>query len=119
MDKIFADMNDYNLYADCQCGFSEHRGYVTQLLHFGDPCDIIYFDLTKTFDQESRRGLAVKLEYHYITLFMHRWISCFLSNRFQLVMVGTSCSNISVSTGWYSGTNFICNVHELFANLSY
>ena len=64
-------MNDYNLYSDCQHGFCKHRSCVTQLLHVvddlsdmfdnGDPCDIVYLDLKKAFDQVSHRRLAVKL----------------------------------------------------------
>ena len=39
--------------------------------------------------------LAVKLESYGIASKLHKWISCFLSNRFQWVKVGTSCSNKS------------------------
>ena len=53
-DIIVANINDFNLYSDCQHGFRKHRSCVTQLLHVvedvsymfdnGDPFDIIYLD---------------------------------------------------------------------------
>ena len=61
MDIIVAYMNNYYLYSDCQHGFSKHTSCVTQLLYVvedlsdmfdnGDPCDIIYLDFKKAFDQ--------------------------------------------------------------------
>ena len=44
------------------------------------------------FDQVCYERLAVKLKSYGITSRLHKWISCFLSNRFQWVKVGTSCS---------------------------
>ena len=84
-------MNDYYLHSDCQHGFRKHRSCVTQLLHVvedlrdmldnGDSFDIIYLGSKKAFDQVSHRRLAVRLESHGITSKLHKWISCFLSNR--------------------------------------
>ena len=58
-DIIGAYMNDYNLHSDCQHGFCKHRSGVIQLLHVvedlsdmldnGDPYDIIYLDIKKTW----------------------------------------------------------------------
>ena len=59
----------------------------------GDPYDIIYLDFIKAFDQISHKRLAAKLESYGIASKLHKWISCFLSNRLQWVKVGTSCSN--------------------------
>ena len=105
MDNIVSYMNDYNLHSDFQHGFCKHKSCVTQLLHVvedlsdmfynDDPYDINYFDLKKAFDQVSHRGLAVKSESYGIASELHKWISCFLSNRLQWVNVGTSCSSKS------------------------
>ena len=96
-------------------GFRKHRSCVTHLLHVvddlndmfdnGDPFDIIYLDSKKAFDQVSHRRLAVKLESYGIASKLHEWISCFLSNRLQWVMVGTSCSNVTnVTSGIPQGS---------------
>ena len=114
-DIIVAYMNDYNLYSDCQHGFRKHRRCVTQFLHVvedlsdmfdnDDPFDIIYLDSKKAFDQVSHKRLAVKLESYGIASKLHKWISCFLSNRLQWMKVGTSCSNKSnVITGIPQGS---------------
>ena len=103
MDIIVAYMNDYYLYSYCQHCFCKHISCVIQLLHVvedlsdmfdnWDPYNIIYLDSKKAFDQVSHKRLAVKLEFYGITSKLHKWISCFLSNRLQSVKVGTSCSN--------------------------
>ena len=114
-DNIVAYMNDYYLRSNCQHGFCEHRSCVTQLLHVvedlpdvfdnGDPYDIFYLDFIKAFDQVSHKRLAVKLESYGITSKLHKWISCFLSNGWQWVKIGTSCSSKSnVASGIPQGS---------------
>ena len=58
------------------------------MFYNGDPYGIIYFDLKKAFDHVSHKRLAVKLESYGITNRQHKWISCFLSNKLQLVNEG-------------------------------
>ena len=100
-DISVAYMNDYNRHSDCQHGLRKHGSCVSQLrlvvedqsymFNNGDPYDIIYHDFKKVFDKVSYKRLAVKLESYGITTKLHKWISCFLSNRLQWVKVQTSC----------------------------
>ena len=67
--------------------------HLSDMFDNGDPYDIIYLDIKKAFDQVLHKGLAVKFRSYGIDSKLHKWISCFLSNRLQWVKVGTSCSS--------------------------
>ena len=82
-----------------QFGFISGRSTITQLLKYLDECidkivngevvDTMYFDFTKAFDTAPHRRLLHKLAaYAYgINANIHRWISAFLNDRIEVVVV--------------------------------
>ena len=62
-------------------------GYFNKSLDQGVPIHVIYMDLQKAFDTNPQKHLLYKIEYYGITGNLLRWISGFLSNRRQCVIL--------------------------------
>ena len=92
-----------SIFADCQNGFRSQRYCETQLVHFVPDIasnlngaanrghkhtDIIVtvMDFAKAFDKIARRRLLYKLDYYEIRGSTYKWISFWLSGRFQRVI---------------------------------
>ena len=96
-DSIMAFLKEHGLLSAKQFGFISGRSTVTQLLTYldkviesfskGGAVDAIYLDFQKAFDTVPHRRLIKKLEAYGIQGKILNWISAFLSNRKQTVIV--------------------------------
>ena len=67
--------------------------------------EIAFLDFSKAFDMVSHRRLMSKLDYYGIRGNIHKWISSFLHNRNQKVVIdGYSSDTISVDSGVPQGS---------------
>ena len=100
---------------DLQHGFRSSRSCETQLISFiqdlfkandnNTQTDIIVMDFAKAFDKVSHRHLLYKLQWYGINPSVIGWISDFLGNRTQNVILGGRKSNsIPVTSGVPQGT---------------
>ena len=100
---------------DVQHGFRKYRSCETQLLETIDnlakalnnreQIDSILLDFSKAFDKVCHRKLLIKLNHYGITGNIHTWITDFLHNRTQRVLVrGTFSEPIAVKSGVPQGT---------------
>ena len=101
-DAVVSHMEDNGLYSDCQHGFRKGRSCVTQLLEVmddftrllddGNAIDVLYLDFQKAFDTVPHKRLLYKLKSYGISGNLRGWITDFLSDRTQVVRVGSSYS---------------------------
>ena len=97
-----------SIFADCQHGFGSQRSCETQLVQFyhdivsnkdgardrsQKQTDKIIMDFTKAFDKLPQRRLLYKLDYYGITGSTHKWISSWLSERSQKVVLNGQASD--------------------------
>ncbi|KAL8600648.1 hypothetical protein ACOMHN_006714 [Nucella lapillus] len=72
----------------------------TELLDSGSNVDVIYMDFQKAFDSVPHRRLILKLEAHGIKQQVLQWITAFLSNRKQqVVLKDTHSQEADVTSG--------------------
>lgn len=113
--KLVKFIVDNKLIAPEQYGFQTGRSCTSQLIHhFGnlinileEKCnvDALYLDFSKAFDKVDHQILLRKLKAIGITGKLHSWITSFLSNRFQQVMInGKSSKKAKVLSGVPQGT---------------
>ena len=113
--KIVDYIEENNLLTDHQHGFREHRSCLTQLLkHIDDilkiaesdeNADVIYLDFAKAFDKVDHKILLTKIQNMGIEGKILNWISCFLKNREQHVIVdGETSDKAQVKSGVPQGT---------------
>ena len=106
-----------NILTDSQYGFRPKRSCesqlivthhdITRLLDQRDikQVDAIVLDFAKAFDKVPHKRLTLKLEYYGITGPILHWITAFLSNRTQRVLLdGSSSDSVPVSSGVPQGT---------------
>ena len=102
--------DDENIISDKQHGFQKGHSCETQLITIvndllasadvGNRVDIAILDFSKAFDMVSHRRLMSKLDHYGIRGNIHKWISSFLNNRNQKVVIdGYSSDTISVDSG--------------------
>ena len=98
-----------------QHGFRKGRSCLTQLLaHFdyilnnqlhNEDTDVIYLDFEKAFDKVDHQILLQKLKQYKIGGKLYQWISDYLSNRRQTVVIqGTKSYEGEVTSGVPQGT---------------
>lgn len=95
--EILLHLVNHNLLSIKQHGFISGRSTTTQLLEYLDKCvetivnggvvDSIYMDFAKAFDTVPHRRLIAKLQSYGIRGNILHWISSFLSQRTQVVVV--------------------------------
>ena len=109
-----------SILADCQHGFRSHRSCETQLVQFFHDLvsnldralnrnhrqiDVIIMDFAKAFDKVPHRRLLYKLDYHGIRGSNHKWITSWLSERSQKVVLdGQASDPVPVLSGVPQGS---------------
>ena len=112
---VMEHCKDSNIFADSQYGFRERRGCILQLLTVFDtwskyidsdiPVDTVFLDFRKAFDSVPHKRLLLKLERLGVSGNVLKWISSFLSNRQQRVVIkGQSSEWTDVSSGVPQGS---------------
>ena len=112
---VMEHCKDSNIFTDSQYGFRERRGCILQLLTVFDtwskyidsgiPVDAVFLDFRKAFDSVPHKHLLLKLERLGVSGNVLKWISSFLSNRQQRVVInGQSSEWTDVSSGVPQGS---------------
>jgi hypothetical protein len=98
----------------CTTNLLEHEDMVSGFLAQDEVLDIFYADFAKAFDTVSHRKLLFKLKTVGVTGKLHDWVTAFLSNRQQRVVLGDSCSSFAqVTSGVPSGlSTSLHNFHQ-------
>ena len=108
-------LDQHNILANNQHGFRTKRSTETQLLTTIDDLaqsldnkghmDVLILDFTKAFDTVAHKRLLRKLEHYGVVGNTHRWITKWLTQRTQTVVVdGESSTAIKVGSGVPQGT---------------
>ena len=110
-------LDTHNILTDKQHGFRPKRSTESQLIiTYHDiarllnrldvtQVDAIVLDFAKAFDKVPHRRLILKLRHYGITGPTLHWITAFLSNRTQRVLLdGASSNSVPVSSGVPQGT---------------
>ena len=92
------------LFPESQHGFRKQRSCLTQLIEHvdtilkelrdGNEVDVIYVDYAKAFDKVDISVLLAKLERYGIRGKVLSWIRCFLTDRYQTVVVDGKLSSL-------------------------
>ena len=115
VSNILNHLDQHNILVDCQHGFRAKRSCETQLLslnhellnnlHSGTQTDLIILDFSKAFDKVPHRKLLRKLDNYGIRGNTWKWVSAFLSNRMQQVVLdGEVSSQMPVVSGVPQGS---------------
>ena len=113
--NVMSHLEKNNLLADCQHGFRSKRSCESQLLNFtqellqglasGQQYDVNVMDFSKAFDRVPHQRLLKKAEYYGIEGPVHSWLSSFLDQRSQRVILdGDSSDFCRVISGVPQGT---------------
>ena len=104
-DKIMSYLESNNLFCNEQHGFRRKRSCKTQLLSIMEHwtkliddninIDVVYLDFQKAFDKVPHKCLLAKLKAYGLNGILLSWISDFLSNRKQQVVVRRTYSEWS------------------------
>lgn len=114
-NQLVKHLEDNHLICQNQHGFRKGRCCLTQLLaHINsilenqlhnDDTDVIYLDYEKAFDKVDHSILLEKLKSYKIGGNLYNWISEYLSNRSQSVVIqGTNSNEAEVISGVPQGT---------------
>lgn len=115
VSSVMKHLDSYHILTDCQHGFRMRRSCETQLvtlvhelssaLDRGVQTDMVILDFSKAFDRVPHQRLLRKLNHYGIRGNTHRWISAFLTNRTQQVVVeGATSEKAAVISGVPQGT---------------
>ena len=113
--SVMQHFDQYNILTDCQHGFRKRRSCESQLivtihdiaktLSEGEQVDMILLDFSKAFDKVPHQRLLHKLSYYGVKGTTLQWISAFLSDRKQQVLLeGVRSTEADVVSGVPQGT---------------
>ena len=113
--NIMSHLDNFNILTDRQHGFRTKHSCNTQLiqtvhdfaqsLDLWKQTDVIIMDFSKAFDVVPHKLLLIKLKHFGIQNNTHRWITNFLTQRHQRVVVGGDHSEwVPVRSGVPQGT---------------
>ena len=112
---ILKHLADNDILSDRQHGFREGRSCLsnllevmecwTEILDESDGVDVAYLDFRKAFDLVSHKHLLYKMSKYGITNQILSWVTSFLSDRKQRVVIrGTSSEPFDVTSGVPQGS---------------
>ena len=104
-----------DILTDAQHGFRKRRSCETQLIltvqdlaktaDGKGQTDVVLLDFTKAFDKVPHQRLLHKLEFYGVRSSLHRWISSFLADRSQQVLLdGVTSTSAAVQSGVPQGS---------------
>ena len=114
-DNILEHVREYKLIKESQHGFLKRRSCLTNLLEFlefvtnyidqGYPIDVIYLDFQKAFDKVPHKRLMRKINALGITAEVFNWITDWLKDREQrVVLLGSNSKWTRVKSGVPQGS---------------
>lgn len=115
VSNLMSHLEENNILSEFQHGFRGKRSCETQLigliedltstLDCNTQTDMIVLDFSKAFDKVSHPRLLHKLEHYGISGRTHSWITAFLSNRTQAVVIENAHSDkVNVGSGVPQGS---------------
>jgi hypothetical protein len=115
VSSILNHLDGHGVLNDCQHGFRARRSCETQMLTFiheiagkmnkNRQHDLIILDFSKAFDRVPHKRLLSKLDHYGIRGNTHRWITSFLEDRSQQVLVdGATSDTVPVVSGVPQGS---------------
>ncbi len=113
--SLMSHLESNNILHDRQHGFRQGRSCETQLIEFvqdlgksmndGHQIDAIVMDFSKAFNKVAHNRLAYKLSQYGVRGTTLRWIECFLSGRWQCIVVeGCKSPSAPVTSGVPQGS---------------
>ena len=114
-DQLLTHVQDNNIISCDQHGFQQKCSYVSQLLEcmndwtqtydLSESTDVIYLDFAKAFDTVAHMRLLAKLDHCGVRGHLLIWISSFLTNRRQMVVLRNGISDwIPMTSGVPQGS---------------
>ena len=133
VSQIMQHLSTYNILSDSQFGFRLKHSCKSQLLltvndiaraiNNNKQVDAAILDFSKAFDKVAHKHLIYKLDYYGIRGILLNWLTSFLQNRSQEVIVeGMNSSSCNVTSGVPQGSVlgpviFLMHVDDINLNI--
>ena len=99
-ELILSSQHGFTFSKSCQTNLLEYLNTLTKLVDEGFNVDVLYLDFAKAFDKVPHQRLLKKLQAHGICGKVLGWISSWLSDRKQRVVLNGSVSEwLDVTSG--------------------